>query len=100
LILQSFLAKLSNRTESLTVDVRYLAFSIADSASRFWSAAFVYLWISLKLAWPVIAAISCIVQPASARGSAAGSFHASPGPPAIEVPKENDERSRRVLGQS
>jgi hypothetical protein len=34
LILQSFLAELSNRTESLTVDVRYLAFSIADNASR------------------------------------------------------------------
>ena len=41
LILQSFLVELSNRTESLTVDVRYLAFSIADNASRFWSAAFV-----------------------------------------------------------
>jgi len=39
LILQSFLAKLSNRTESLTVDVRYLALSIAARARRAWSAA-------------------------------------------------------------
>jgi hypothetical protein len=35
LFLQAFLAKLSNCTESLTVDVRYLAFSIADNASFF-----------------------------------------------------------------
>ena len=35
LILHEFLAELSNRTESLTVNVRYLAFSIADNASRF-----------------------------------------------------------------
>jgi hypothetical protein len=35
LILHSFLAELSNRTESLTLNVLYLAFSIADNASRF-----------------------------------------------------------------
>jgi hypothetical protein len=35
LILLYFLAELSNRTESLTVNVRYLAFCIADKASRF-----------------------------------------------------------------
>jgi hypothetical protein len=35
LILRWFLAELSNQTASLTVDVRYLAFSIADSASPF-----------------------------------------------------------------
>jgi hypothetical protein len=34
LILQIFFTEVSNARESLTVDVRYLAFSIADSASR------------------------------------------------------------------
>jgi hypothetical protein len=35
LILHTFLAELSNRTKSLTVPVRYLAFSIAANARRF-----------------------------------------------------------------
>jgi hypothetical protein len=59
--------KYANRTENLTVDVRYLALSIAAWARRAWSAAFVYRCTSLKLVWPVIAAISCMVHPASAR---------------------------------
>ena len=44
-----------------------MALSIAALASRAWSALFVYRCTSLKLAWPVIAAISCMVHPASAR---------------------------------
>jgi len=34
-------------------------FRIAAIASRRWSAPFVYRTTSLRLAWPVIAAISC-----------------------------------------
>src|SRR5437762_12754486 len=71
LIFQFFLAKLSNQTASLTVAVHYLDLSIAARASRAWSADLVYRCTSLKLAWPVIAAISCMVHPASARRRAA-----------------------------
>jgi hypothetical protein len=44
----------------------FLTFCMAERASRLRSAVLVYRTISLRLAWPVIAAISCGVQPASA----------------------------------
>jgi hypothetical protein len=55
--------------DRFAADVRVLA--MADSASRRWSAAFVYRTSSARLAWPVMAPISCAVQPASARRRAA-----------------------------
>src|SRR5436305_14929484 len=55
--------------DRFAADVRVLA--MADSASRRWSAAFVYRTSSARLAWPVMAPISSAVQPASARRRAA-----------------------------
>src|SRR5262245_1406416 len=60
---------LAKPSASLPVDVPVL--DMAASASRRWSAARVYRTSSVRLAWPVIAPISCAVHPASARRRAA-----------------------------